>query len=865
MTCISDVAAAIKGLIDPKDADTLLKDIAERTEARMVRNAMPRAEALGISVEEVIAEREAKLQRAQVNSARNIIKRKEAQEQIKLFPQFSKGLYAYFGGVESNIAKSRQSVVADILAEELNRKNQFITDLEQEKGAKKYFDDRKNSDTIIKEIENPGSTGDKLASQVANMWKKHLGWLTRDLNKEGAFIGELEEYVAKTMHNTARMLEATESVAKDIALRTKLLLENKGDYAKVAEQFKEQAYQRWFNTVRPMVDDSRTLETVLPENEGKFFRSFYDATTTGIHKVPYSDSGHPLITRAGSNLAEKLSQEKVLYLKSGQWGEYNKIFGYGNFQDAAISQLENGSKSLSLMRKLGTSPRIAAERLIRWAEENGRKEPNAVKHVKNTRNLLDTIMGDSDRQMQGLGGSIIRAFRMWTYITHLGGIVPSSIPDLGIMASAAKANGIKYLDSYGSMMSELFKGMGEGDRMRLARDIGTFSDGAMGSLFTKYGSEDSLHGRMTSMMRVQDKLSGINYWDSVHRNTMGFMLSKNLAENAGKDFASLDKGLQRTLNISGIGDKEWNLIRKYTDGFVDVNNTKFLAPSVINSIEDSTISKELLGKANANPLAIEKARFDLKRSLEIYFTDQASYGKVFPNMSDMSLVKMGSKADTYPGMLWRYLTMFKSFHVASTRRTLGRFIYGGGADNMYEAFIGGKGDLKGMVNYMVQTLPFGYLSTAAKALAVGYALPNIGDPKTWLNSMTHGGTFFAYGNFFLDAINSSKDVLGAAAGPGLSTISQAMTLITRLGMKEYKEHSEGLPQDYTSNKSSAIDFTRQNIPFVNIFYLKALVDHTFMNSIHTMVDPMYPYKLEQKAEKRGTPYLWKPSQSLGVQ
>ncbi len=852
--CMTDFKKAVAGLMTQGDAEDLLDEAQTRAEARWRKRLEPRSQALNKSFEELIDERDAKLKTARLQSLQNVVKYHAALKQIDAFKIKSKGLLAYLGGVESNIPNSRVSIVSQMIADEKRIKSYFLTDLEKH-GLSKLFETKGIDDELGGEIENPGTSKREDIRQLAKIMSKHQSYIVKELNAQSANIKEAEGYIARLKHNSGRMLKATGFGLKDAKLRTQLFLKNKGNWVEANKEFKTMAFDRWKNIIEPLVDKNKTFARTASEDEDRFYKSFYNAVTTGVHKVPKLETtsipsgGSPLITRIGSNLANKLSADRVLHFNEGGWVKYNKEYGYDTIHDAYISQLEKSGQAVGLMKKSGASPRTFLTRLHRQIQEMGetRQEPGFKKNMIRAQNLIDTIIGDNDRPMDGLAGSIFRVFKLVQYASKTGGIVLSSTPDLGNMTSALRQHNIPALKVYPKALEFVAKGAPKGELKQLLLQIGIYSDGALGSLMTKFGSVDTPYGFFSKLMKINDKLNLINRWDNGTIHTMGYMLSNKLASIIDTTFEDILPAEKRTLEISGVDKKTWSLIQENKHALTTFEDKNFLTPDMANEFTDESIAKIYYGNkaGKTTPLKIKQAKENVRDALGIYFTDQTSYGKIMPNASDRALMLGGTKANTFAGQIWRMITMFHSFHFASTRRTLGRFMFGNGAENLHEALIQGKADFKGFGNFMLQSLPLGYLSYASKLMARGLMPPPLNEKKTWEESMVRGGMGFAYGSYFADAFNSQHDFISSVAGPGLKTVFDVVKLLNKIA-------------DGKDASKAAAWLVQGNMPFINIFYLKAALDHTILNAIHQKIDPNYIYNLRQKAIKNNQHYLWQP-------
>lgn len=848
MACFTDFKEAVALFMDSADAAALLDDVKARAEARIRKRFEPRAAAYNKSVDEILEERARNVKKARLQSLMNVVKFQDAVEQVRGFKNKAKGTNAFFSGVEGNIARGRDSLDAGVHSAELRINSYFLTRLDRD-GVTDYFNTTKNGLNIAKEMDTPGSSGDVMAQKTAAVIKDVNEYGVKLLNEQGADISIVDDHIAKLVHNVRNMKSATGNGLQDIYLKSSLMIKHRGNYVSMIEEYKETAFNRWKNTIVPLTDEERTLENVAVEDTDKFWKSFYTAVTTGVHKLPYDTGGNTFLVRAGGNLANKLSAKRVWFAKRGgeSWFKYNKDYGYSNVHDAVVTQYEQMGKSLGIMKKLGTSPENFTARLIEKMRKESQGQAGAKKLLARAQNTAKYILGDRDIVSDGLAGHILNAFRILQYISKTGNITLSSFPDFAIMQSALRQHGIPASKVYQEAISQLIKGLPKGEVKQVLLNLRLYADGSLGGFMQRFGAQDTFYGNWAKAMRLQERLTGINRFDNTGRATMGILLSSNLAQQLKKNFFELEEPERRTLEISGIDEKIWKTLQANQDKLVIADRQKFLTPQISDDLSEESIAEHMFENKTkkVSPVKLTKTRELINDRLSLYFTDQSAYGKIMPTSSDIAFMNMGINTKTFPGRVWQLMTMFKSFQVSATRRTLGRFVYGNGAESVYEAFIGGQADFKGMGNYMIHAMPWGYLSYASKLVAAGFAPPDPRDLKTIIESMNQGGVTFIYGSQLADVFNSQHDFLMSQLGPGVKSIKDFMGLAIRL--------AEG------KKSAKQIDwFVESNLPLIHTFYAKGVLNHTILKSIHKAVDPMYEYNAIQRANKRGLHYLWGP-------
>lgn len=857
--CFRDFVNATKGILSEDDAENVLKELRGRAQEKRFLKASTKADALNKSIDDVLKEMDFKEKQSRINSRKNVIRRQAAKDQISQFEGkggLAVGWNAFWNGVEGNVKMGRFSFSSRYGSNRIMALSNLYIDLLNDfpKGeGVQYFKNIKNGFKIAQELEKEGSSEDPMAKSVAKAIKKNRDNWSKLLRNEGAFIPETEGYIARLSHNASEMLSPTGSRLKDWRLKTKLNVQFKGDTVKVNSAIRDAAFERWSNNISSKLDEAKTFESVNPGDEEKFLRSAYDAITTGVRRDAYFSNGNQILTnlRKKYNVVDRMTASRKLFFKQdgSSWYDYNKDYGHKNVHDAVISQLEQISRDYTNLSVLGSNPQSMFDSLERWVKQKDRTNPFLKKSLRRARGTFNTAMGDYSRPFDSLGGKILNSLRISQYMSKLGGITASSVPDLGIMASALSQHDIPFMKVYQTAFSNLASGMPKDDLKQLALRLGAFSDGRIGGLLQRFGyAEDSPPNMLNRAIDLQDKISGINYWDSVNRWTMGQLLSNNFAENLKNDFDDLPPKMQRVLNIEGIDKDRWELLQGLGDKVDTIDGKKYITPDHVAQIDGQKLVDKLAPGKKATPFRIKKLQQNFYERMYNYFHDQTLYGKVFPELSDRSFLNGMTKSDTFAGQAWRLLTQFKSFHVASTRRLFGRFIYGNGANSLFEAILQNKVDWGGMSNFMVQSLPWGYMSLAAKAMADGFQPPSLKDKDTWMQAGLSGGTFGIYGLLLSGNYQDEGGFLKGLAPGGVRTGFDIAKTIVDLGKK-----MSGASADPTKDM---IWLLQDNLPLGRTIGLKHVLDHEFYDRLYRSNNPLYDIQMNERNQRNHKQPLW---------
>lgn len=861
--CYTDFKKATTDLFDTNDEkESVFKELEKRAKYYQRKRYSKRAQAYNMPIDELLED----LEKAEKDRKRaaliNIKIRNTAIGQVEKYPkqQRMRGTYGYFGGIESNVTGSRDSVVAAIRSYK-GKYNAYFYGKMRTLGVFKLFKQKEYGVEIAKSLYGEKVENEKikvLTDIVENIYDSMIN----KANSLGASIVKAEDRAARTIHHVDKMKSATGSGIRDFSLRGKLLIELK-DPAKVYEVMREKAYQRWKKIIIPLTNMQKTFKYLRPsaslkvgeeivsaitnEDIDGFFRSFYDAVTTGERDKPFRTGGHPAATRSGSNFAKRLNASRVWFAKDGtSWAEYNTHYGYGTVQDAIVGQISKMSSDIGIMEKMGTNPEAFSETFIRKMALDNRLDPKKNKWVRKSKAIVRTILGEHDRPIDGMAGKIFQFYQMKQYATKLGNVTLSSIGDVNLLATALRPYGISWLKSSELAIKAFIKGAPKGEAERLAISLGVFSDGSLGGALSRFGNVNGRDSMFGKLIQLNEHLTGIGRLDVTGRSAMGFALSEHLAHNLENTFENLNKGTRTNLLKYNIDSKIWNLFRKHRNFLTSVDGKKFLTPDIIHDLSDESIARIYYGNKTGKTtrFKLKKARTDIHDRLYTFFVDQSDYAKPVPNAGDRAILSLGASPNSYAGMIMRALTVFKSFPVSAFRRTWVRFIYENGADNLFDALVHGKADYNGMAKYVLGGLPYEYISLAMKAIAQGKEPPSLEDKKTWMKMF--GGVTFAYGSILMANYERNTGAVQEASGPVIMDMSSTISLISNL------IHGKDV-------KMKALNMLEHNMPApVSTAFFKLAFDHILFNNLREKIKPGYKYKMREKARKAGQQYLWLP-------
>lgn len=805
--CISKIAAA--GSITARQAGNLLREVGARAEEMRKSGEQDPFVAAAAQLGESFKN---KARADRLDALRNFQKRDAIFTDIKTKGGIAKAadslkglLYASNKGSRENIESAwrgrtnRWQAALDYRLEQIGMKKAVISGQMDRDISEAWWK--------INSGEDPGSSP---AAKVAKIYAEALDTLRDKLRKEGAPIGDADDYVTKTSHDPVKMRQA----------------------AGAAKSF-DQAFDAWWKKVEPLVSDKsfKDIETkpgeTIDDAKLRFGRSVFEATVSGVHKVSgggVEDGFKPMAFEGSMNIARRLSKDRVLYWKDGAaWNSYMKEFGsFPTLHSSVMQSLDKGARDLSLMERLGTNPAGNLNQIIRRIQEEYRTDMEGLSKFNGQAQGIKNVMGRLDGSLNlptnmnlaKIGSTI----RTWEVMSSLGGVGVTHLVSIWPSVTSELAHhGVSRLESMGALAKAVMMfGKGAADKQAVYSDLGAYSDSLMRHQQSIYG-DDTIPGRVSAMASRFLDYTGIHHiYDQTKAATRG-LLAHNLARNLTKSFAELDPHLSAMLERYGIGEKEWSSLQSLKDLPV-ANGREYLTPSAAGE---------------ADPALVDK--------LSSYYSDGAAHGVVTPGVRERAIL-YGS---TRPGDAWgeaaRFFAQFKMWPLAAMHQILQRDIY---------LSLSKKEAAWNLGMLVAIGVPAGYMRMCANDLALGHPVRDPRDPKTLLAAAAQSGGLGILGDFLFG--ETSRMGAGAIATLGGPVVSDADTLI-----RMYNHFRNDLGPDGRHHRNGEFGdvwpdlahFAVRHVPFANLVYLKGALDYMLWYHLYEAASPGWWERTNRRLEQ----------------
>jgi hypothetical protein len=304
-------------------------------------------------------------------------------------------------------------------------------------------------------------------------------------------------------------------------------------------------------------------------------------------------------------------------------------------------------------------------------------------------------------------------------------------------------------------------------------------------------------------------------------------------------FARMDEDAQALLQSIGVNEAAWNNIR--AQGLENTTNktlAKYLA------IDDVWTDTQKL-----------RAKDEAQIRLQSWFSAFVDDALTEPRAAEKAAMTWGTRDGTAMGVIIRLATQFKSFPYTFVTRNIlptGReFASTYGAVARGEAPVEALGRPAMMAaNTLVGMTVLGYVAGAMKDLVAGKEPRPIDRPETWMAAFVQGGGAGFYGDFLVSQYNrEGQGPLAALLGPSIGSAEQILSMYGKL-----RDGDDDVG-------ASAMKFGIANVPFANLFYLRAALNYGMLYNMQEYASPGYLARMEERMqEKEGRGFMVEPQQ-----
>lgn len=737
----------------------------------------------------------------------------------------------------------------------LNRVDKYKVGVEQEAKSRLVDFLEKTSPTFLGLCENKklitdlvheiagDDTGNPVAKSAAKAWIDTVESLRERFNAAGGDIGKLEDWLFPQTHDRYKITNGARRLAGGELKQAGLTIKDTVTHKKYNPNQNRDA---WIDFVWDKLDRSKYLDDDLKPLSDDAMRAllsdvFETIRTNGANK----ENVGKVTAGRGKSKANTRQEHRTLMFKDAQARlDYNEVFGSNpSVMGTMMEHIGSMSRDIALMEMMGPSPTNTYNTLKRMAQIDTDQQTSSTGKIRSADNsLLDAmwanLTGTANVVESGFIASIGQGARNLQVAGKLGSAFITSFTDVATYFHTARVNRMPFARS--AML--LVKSLNPADKSdkRFAARAGIIGDelNSAASRFVEGNLGNGVTGKLADLTM---RLSLLSQWTDAVRRAQSLNTMATFAEATKHNWNDIDGWMRYRLEEFGVSEDVWKALQKCKPE--ELNGSHFLT---INSIKNAASKNGDIDGLNVNKLVSTYLSFVM---------DDSFMASLQPDLMTRSITNWGKSRGTVAGEFIRSIFLFKSFPIAMFMRHLQR------SRSLYRY----KLQSNGMSSAVWSRI--GYYSTLIASTTLVAWVANmfkdiingsdVKDPLTFdaifKRALTSGGGMGFIGDILVSGMDDYKyghPALMNMAGPVLSTAMDAYTIFDK----------------YKDNKDIGANFLRivkGNLPVVNLWYTKQLLNHAVFNQIQEMMNPGYHRRIEQKIRKnQGVGYWWKPTDML---
>lgn len=663
-----------------------------------------------------------------------------------------------------------------------------------------FMQDRASLRDFVREVRGE-ATGNTLASKGAQAWLKTVEAMRLRFNRAGGDVGKLDYGYLPQPHDAARVVKA--------------------------------GREAWLAEVLPRLDRAQYLrEDGSPRSQAElvqFLAAAYDTiASNGLSKL---EPGRPKGVGARANRHAETRQ--IHFRDADAYLSYIEQFGRGSVFDAMQGHVSMLARDIALVEQMGPNP----EHLFRYLDDLAQQADGGPKYIGplgvRTKDLWNALSGFTSQTAHQRLGDLAQGVRNYTVAAKLQGTLLSSVTDIPTLALTAKYNRLPVFETFVNVLRSF-----GAETADFANRSGLVADSVISDM-NRWAEGNLGHNWTSKLANATMRASLLNAWTDALRRGFSVTMMGSLGKLSRTEWGALPDVDRAHLLKKGISEADWLVWQRATPE--RWRDSSMLTPESIRAVPDAALAP--LGDP-----AVLKDQAAAK--LLGFITDESEFAVVSPDLMTRAAVTRSTQKGSVEGEFLRSLLLFKSFPLAMISRHLRR------AAEMPNA----AGALGYSASLMAGLVAFGAVSLTAKDLVQGKDPRDMTMPKFWAAAFAQGGGLGIYGDILYTGMG------GQTRGGMSNWISYAGPVFgTGLDLLDVTLGNARQEMDGKDSHAAAelMRFSRQNLPFVNLWYARSALDHAVFHEMQESLSPGYLASMRSRAQRDwGQSFWWEPGQAL---
>lgn len=767
--------------------------------------------------------------------------RRQIRAFVHQFPNLGEGVRAFLEGSSKLIPGARMSVSIQEKAIHGQFLGRLIGELEREDLLRTFKSNELSREihAEIGELEKqggkPGISGSLEAQKIAKIIEGITDEMVSRQNSAGAYIEKLPGYIVRQTHDMSEIRRA-------------------GGIGSGKENL-QRSFQIWAEFVLPLVDPIATFKGQDPV---KFLRDLHASLYTGTHGPTLSEASQFVYTLK-YDLSKQVSKEAILHFKDADsaW-KYNERFGTRSLKDQIFSDIYYRARSIALMENFGPRVDESFERLMRELREDARVDEDAGKQTDSLKDwriqaLYDAATGKIDIPGSYSLAKSANVIRGVAILARMGSTVISALADKVFMNAEFAYNGIHALDRWSAQLTGMAT---SAEKQQMLRLMGVAMDGIIGSTVSRYTTHQSVAGKVHRLQQLLFDVNFLNWWTDSNKGAAAELFSAHLGEHEHHEWGALPEELGRVLRLYGFTEHSWDAVRRTAWTRPD-SDARFITPDQLTNVPDESLTALLRERdLRDTPANRTRVRTELDTMLRTYFVDRVDFAVPTPGLETKKWTTLGTRVGTPLGEIVRMIGMFKSFPITIAAKILSRDVYGQGANSLSQWILNDHRGKFNVAQLIAMTTIAGYISGVARDAIKGRTPKRLIDEdghidqRVIFDAASRGSGLGILGDFLFNEYDRQyRSLTSSLAGPVLGQLDPLAEVTTLMKRGEW---------DHAAARAGrmAID----NTPFVNLFYVRPILDYFIFWNMQEMLNPGSLKRTEDAVKRNNNQGYWfKPS------
>lgn len=656
---------------------------------------------------------------------------------------------------------------------------------------------------LVREIFHPGSTGNGGAAKGAKAWLDTVEGMRQRFNRAGGDIGKLDYGYLPQPHDAVRVLKAGQA--------------------------------QWVADILPLLDRSRYLdENGVRLDDAQMVamleKAWETISTGGLNQL---EPGQPHGTGMRANRG---GEHRALHFKDADsYLAYGASYHKGGILSAMQGHLGKLAKDIGLIEEMGPNPEIQFQFLQDTARKTGATDLVGPFLVR-TKDLWNVLNGAVGHPANVRLAEIAQGIRNVEIFGKLQSAMLSSVTDLPTYFISTGFNRLPFFES----LTNLIRSFG-GDARDYANRAGLVAESVMSDM--NRWAEGNIGKDWTGkLVNATMKASLLEAWTDALRRGFSVTMMGAMGKLSRGDWSTLHAGDRARLEAKGVTERDfavWKLAQPE-----DWRGSQMLTAPSLRAIPDSTLQ--------AAGLTVRDVDRAVSRLLGA-IVDESEYASLAQDLQTRAAVTRSTQKGTVEGEFLRSMMLFKGFPMAMISRHWSRV-----ADQWR------AGDKASSVAYaaglMTSLTLFGALAMTLKDLASGKDPRDATTAKFWGAAFAQGGGAGILGDMLYTGMGGQNR---AGVPNWMTLLGPVLGDVTELGDVTIGNVGEALRGKDTHAGAEAVRFARSHLPFVNLWYAKAAIDHAGLHDLQEMLSPGYLSRLQERARQDWhQSFWWRPGTGM---